>query len=105
MKVNPTARVILSNTLVAAALAAIWLGYGLLLLIVAIAAHAYLYRMMTPRIPEFTHRGHSLVRHRLQGHLLRNHPDCSQPGLQQLRPSRDGKFRAPQPKRMSAPRI
>ena len=61
MKLNPTTRVILSNTLIVAALAAIWFGYGPLLLIVALAAHMYLYRMMTPRIPEFTRRGHPLI--------------------------------------------
>ena len=35
-------------------------------------------------------------------HLLRNHPDRPQPRLHQLRPSRDRKLRAPQPKRMPA---
>ncbi len=61
MKLNPTARVILSNTLIVVALIAIWLGYGPLLLIAAIAAHVYLYRMIRPRIPEFTDRGHPLM--------------------------------------------
>ena len=61
MTLNPTARVILSNTLIVAALAAIWFGYGPLLLIAAVGAHAYLHRMMRPRIPEFTQRGHPLM--------------------------------------------
>ena len=41
----------------------------------------------------------------LRQHLLRDHPDRAQPCLHQLRPSRRGKPRGPQPKRMSALRI
>ena len=43
------------------AVAAVWFGYGPLPMIPALAAHVYLHRMMTPRIPEFTDRGHPFV--------------------------------------------
>src|SRR5262249_43158483 len=41
----------------------------------------------------------------LRGHLLRNHPDGSEPLLHQRRPLGNRKFRAPQPKAVSALRI
>src|SRR6266480_3194144 len=46
--------------------------------------------------------GKSRLSYAIPEHLLRNHPNRPQPRLHQLRPSRDRKLRAPQPKRMPA---
>jgi hypothetical protein len=61
MKLSPPIRVIISNAFVIAAIGAVWFGYGPLAVIPAIAAHVYLHRVMMPRIPEFTARGHSFL--------------------------------------------
>lgn len=60
MNISPVIRVVVSNALLGATLAAVWFGYGPLPLFVYFPVYVYLHRLLKPRIPEFTKRGHPL---------------------------------------------